>query len=263
MHRPNLTSSARPDVGPVSADQLARDVESAYFDQTIAQEGDFNPFTDRGWETIARRFREMVPLSGPLRLLDVGCGTGQSRRLYIDRCRQYCGIDLSSAALGKATQRFPDSAWIRSDATRLPFADGQFDVVAFSSVLHHIGDFGVPLREALRVLRAGGYAFAFDPNLLHPAMALFRHPGSLTYLPDGVSPNERPLAPRELHKGFQSAGFQAIRQRCQADIPYRVVAPKPLNALLGVHNACDRLIEYCGLGRWLGPFVITAGRKAA
>lgn len=243
------------------ADRLARERESAYFDLTVEEVGDFNPFAERGWNTLRRRFREMVPAAGPLLLLEVGCGTGQSRRLYIDRCRHYVGLDLSLAALRKAAERFSSSTWLRGDAQQMPFADRQFDVVAFSSVLHHIEDFSRPLREARRVLRPGGYVFAYDPNLLHPAMALFRDPRSLTYTPTGVSPNERPLAPRQLWHGFEEAGFAAIKQRCQADIPYRAVAPKPLNALLGVHNACDWLIEWCGLGRWLGTFVITVGRK--
>jgi len=243
------------------SDRLARERESAYFDSTVEQAGDFNPFAERGWDTLRRRFREMVPVAGPLRLLDVGCGTGQSRRLYIERCHRYVGLDLSQAALRRAAARFPSSTWLRGDALCMPFGNYQFDVVAFSSVLHHIEDFSRPLREALRVLRPGGYVFAYDPNLLHPAMALFRDPRSLTYTPKGVSPNERPLAPKQLWRGFEDAGFEAIGQRCQADIPYREVAPKPLNALLGVHNVCDRLIEWCGLGRWLGTFVITVGRK--
>lgn len=244
-----------------SAERLARERESAYFDSLIEEEGDFDPFAERGWETLARRFREMVPLAGPVRLLDVGCGTAQSRRLYIARCRRYVGIDLSRSALGKASSRFPGSTWLRGDAARLPFADGQLDVVTFSSVLHHIEDLALPVREALRVLRPGGYAFAFDPNLFHPAMALFRHPRSLMYTSKGVSPNERPLAPKQLRRAFLAAGFEGIRQRCQADIPYRAVTPKLLNAVLGVYNSCDRLMEFCGLGRWFGTFVITVGRK--
>lgn len=245
----------------VTDGRRALELESAYFDATVTEDGDFNPFAERGWETLRRRFREMVPLSGPLRTLDVGCGTGQSRRLYIDRCQSYLGIDLSRTALHKAASRYGASAWMRADASRLPFADAQFDLVAFSSVLHHIDDFRLPVREAFRVLRPGGYAFAFDPNLRHPAMALFRSPRSLLYSPKGVSPNERPLLPSRLVEVFRDAGFADIRQRCQADIPYRAVAPKLINAFLGVYNVCDRLVELVGIGRWLGTFVITAGRK--
>src|SRR5262249_12950872 len=142
-----------------------------------------------------------------------------------------------------------------------PFAAGGFDVVAFSSVLHHMPDFPAALAEARRVLRPGGRAFAFDPNLLHPAMALFRHPRSPLYTAAGVSPAERPLAPRALRAAFQAAGFVRLRQRGQSDIPYRSVAPKLLNAAIGAYNACDRLWERVGLGRWFGTFVVTCGCK--
>ncbi|KKL20600.1 hypothetical protein LCGC14_2453850, partial [marine sediment metagenome] len=165
------------DANPISA--LRR--ESDYFDATVEGEGEFNPFADRGWKTIARQFSHMLPLQHGARLLDVGCGTGQSRKLYIDKCETYTGLDISLRALDLARDKFPESSWVHGDASQMPFADEQFDIVALSSVLHHIKDFAKVACEAFRVLRPGGYAFAFDPNLLHPAMALFRHPRSIMY----------------------------------------------------------------------------------
>ena len=143
----------------------------------------------------------------------------------------------------------------------MPFSKNEFDVVCFSSVLHHIDDFAGAVSEGHRTVRPGGYVFAFDPNLFHPAMALFRHPASWFYSPKGVSPNERPLRPAELRDAFRKCGLTAIRQRCQADIPYRKVAPPLLNALLGLYNFGDRLLEQSGLARLFGSFVITVGRK--
>src|SRR4051812_46392667 len=204
--------------------------EAAYFDGLIADRGEFNPFADRGWRTIANRFAQMVTMQRPFELLDVGCGTGQSRQLYVEHTKRYVGIDLSPGAIELARRKFPSAEWQVADATALPFADASFDAVAFSSVLHHIPDFTRALVEARRVLRPGGQAFAFDPNLLHPAMALFRYPKSPLYSPKGVSPNERPLLPRELRDAFTRAGFISLMQRCQANIPYRAVAPKLLNA---------------------------------
>lgn len=241
----------------------APQTESDYFDSVIRDEGEFNPFADRGWMHIAQQVAAMVPLSTTARILDVGCGTGQSRKLYAGANRTYVGMDLSGAALSLAQEKFrgaASSCWVRGDACHMPVADRQFDLVAFSSVLHHIDNFGQALHEARRVLRPGGYVFAFDPNLLHPAMALFRHPRSPFYLSAGVSPNERPLLPQELSQAFREAGLQDIRQRCLADIPYRAVAPKLLNACLGIYNICDRLMEQSGLGRWFGSFVLTVGK---
>jgi SAM-dependent methyltransferase len=241
----------------------AAEREGRYFDRLVLESGDFNPFTERGWQTLADRFAAVSGSADPtrLRLLDVGCGTGQSRQVYRERTARYTGIDLSLFSLSLARRRLTGSTWAQADALKLPFRDGSFDAVAFSSVLHHIGDMEGALAAAYRVLRPGGLVFAFDPNLLHPAMLLFRHPRSPFYNPDGVSPDEQPLLPRALRAAFGAAGFIAVGQRCQSDIPYRRVAPKGLDALLPLYNRADWLWEKSGLGRWLGTFVVTWAQK--
>jgi len=239
------------------------DVERRYFDRLLREKNEFDPFAPSGWRTIAAVFSEMVPGGRIGRLLDVGCGTGQSRQVYAERAGGYVGIDLSLEALSRARRKAPSERWSQADAMRLPFADGSMDVVAFSSVLHHIPDPAPALREARRVLKPGGRAFAFDPNLLHPAMALFRWPKSPFYVSEGVSPNESPLLPATLRRAFGSAGFEELRQRCQSGIAYREVAPRVMNALLGLYNAADRAFQAIGLGRWCGMFVVTCGRKAS
>lgn len=237
------------------------DAERAYFDRFVGDRGDFNPFTDRGWDALARRFRELVAPPPGADLLDVGCGTGRSRRVYAGTFARYTGADLSPAAVAAARAAYPDDEWLVADAARLPFPDGAFDVVAFSSVLHHIPDFGPAVREGFRVLRPGGRAFAYDPNLFHPAIALFRHPRSPLYLAEGVSPNERPLPPGALRRAFAAAGFAGVRQRAMSGIPFRHVAPRRLNAALRAFNAADALWERAGLGRAFGTFVLTRGEK--
>jgi SAM-dependent methyltransferase len=235
--------------------------ESAYFDALIEREGGFDPFTPRGWATLGGCFRAAMGPAHDLRLLEVGAGAGASRRLYSERCAFYVGLDLSPAALRRAARAHPDHRWARADALRLPFRAASFDVVAFSSVLHHIEDFGAAVAEGTRVLRPGGCVFAYDPNVFHPAMAVFRHPRSPLYLSAGVSPNERPLRPIVLRAAFENAALVDVRQHCQSDVPYRAVAPRLLNAGLALYNVADRLLERSGLARWLGTFVVTSGRK--
>jgi SAM-dependent methyltransferase len=241
--------------------QPGAQIEAAYFDDLVSAGGEFNPFADSGWQTLRRRFEAIVRPRPGLRVLDIGCGTGQSRQLYTAWARDYVGVDLAEAALARARIKFPHDRWLCGDARALPFEAGSFDLVAFSSVLHHIPDFAAALREGLRVLAPGGQAFAFDPNLLHPAMALFRHPRSPLYSSHGVSPNEAPLLPRTLRAAFEHAGFIDVRQRAQSDIAYREVAPRLLNAGLRAYNLADRWFERLGLGRWFGVFVVTAGTR--
>ena len=235
--------------------------DGQYFDALVRHDGDFNPFADRGWLTLARRFDAVVPAGRQLRVLDVGCGTGQSRRVYASHLSWYLGVDLSREAVALARRRDPATSFVQADALRLPVRDASVEAVAFSSVLHHLDDRPRALAEARRALAAGGLVFAFDPNLHHPAMLLFRHPSSPLYRAEGVSPNERPLAPATLRREFAAAGFDRIGQRCVSDIPYRQVAVGPLNALLPIYNRVDWLWEKAGLGRWFGSFVVTWGWK--
>jgi ubiquinone/menaquinone biosynthesis C-methylase UbiE len=230
--------------------------EGEYFDRLVGASGDFNPWSEHAWAVMARRFAEAIPPLTKVRLLDVGCGTGQSRQIYAPHCRAYVGADLSLGAVALGHARFP-GGWLQADALRLPVADKSVDVVAFSSVLHHVPDRAAALAEAKRALRPGGRVFAFDPNLRHPAMALFRHPRSPLYRAEGVSPHERPLLPATLRRDFLAAGFTGVRQRCQSDLPYRAVAPRGLDALLPVYNRLDWLWEKSGMGRLCGSFVIT------
>jgi ubiquinone/menaquinone biosynthesis C-methylase UbiE len=240
---------------------MAQLSEGAVFDHLVAETGEFNPFADRAWDTLAARFASVTNGARALRVLDIGCGTGASKRIYAARASVYVGVDVSLGALRAARARHRDDAWLQADGARLPFRDGSFDVAALSSVLHHVPDMTAMLGAARRAVRPGGLVFAFDPNLFHPAMALFRHPSSPLYCAEGVSPHEQPLRPKALRAAFRDAGLTAVGQRCQSDLPYRAVAPKGFQQGLRAYNAADWVWEHIGAGRWFGAFVISWGRR--
>jgi ubiquinone/menaquinone biosynthesis C-methylase UbiE len=234
--------------------------EQAYFDAVVRESGDFNPFLPAGWALLRQRFRELVPCAGEhLHLLDIGCGTGQSRQIYRDSVHQLTGIDLSPVAIAAAQRQFPEDTWLVANALDLPFEPHTFDLITFSSVLHHLDDPIAALQEAVRVLRPGGMVFAYDPNVLHPAFFVLRHPRSLFYLRQGVSPNERPLHPACLRQAFTRAGLDSIQQRCQSNIPFRQVSPRWLRPGITAYNFFDHCWEVVGLGRWMGSFILTVG----
>jgi SAM-dependent methyltransferase len=99
---------------------------------------------NRRVEVLAKWFGEMIPHGA--RVLDVGCGDGllaavlQSKRPDIS----VRGIDV----LPRAHTHIPVEMF---DGLHFPYADGSFDAVMFSDVLHHTPDPVPLLREASRV----------------------------------------------------------------------------------------------------------------
>ena len=104
----------------------------------------------------------------PLRVLDVGCGTG----VFAARIQsalpgaQVWGVDLVSGMLTKGTDRWRRHADrivpIQGDSERLPFAADAFDVVTCANSFHHYPHQDRAVGEMHRVLRPGGRLMLID-----------------------------------------------------------------------------------------------------
>lgn len=94
--------------------------------------------------------------------LDLGCGTGLYATVLASTGRRVVGVDVSRDQLRVAKTREVVAA---ADAARLPFRDGSFDDVACIWVHGDLDDLPAVLREAARVLRAGGRLLLFG---VHP-----------------------------------------------------------------------------------------------
>jgi SAM-dependent methyltransferase len=92
------------------------------------------------------------------RILDAGCGAGPLFEALRDRGAIVTGFDTSPGMLAVARRRLgPDADLQVADLAKpLPFADGAFDDVVASLVLHYLEDWGPPLAELRRVLKPGG-----------------------------------------------------------------------------------------------------------
>ena len=94
----------------------------------------------------------MLGLAGDVngrRVLDVGCGSGPLSAALRERGAIVTGLDSSPAMVELAgRRRGEDTRLPVADLSEpLPFADGAFDDVAVSSVLHHLRDWTAPLAE--------------------------------------------------------------------------------------------------------------------
>jgi SAM-dependent methyltransferase len=92
------------------------------------------------------------------RILDAGCGAGPLFAALRDRGAVVTGFDKSTGMLELARRRLGDGAdlHVADLGSPLPFADGAFDDVIASLVLHYLEDWTAPLAELRRVLKPGG-----------------------------------------------------------------------------------------------------------
>jgi ubiquinone/menaquinone biosynthesis C-methylase UbiE len=120
-------------------------------------------------------FDDLLESGEPLKVLDVGTGTAQ---IPIQLCCRpvncdIWAIDLAAEMLLLAAENVRNAALDgrilleREDAKALNYSDVEFDWVISNSIVHHIPDPELSMREMLRVLRPGGLLFVRD--LLRPA----------------------------------------------------------------------------------------------
>jgi len=110
-------------------------------------------------DTLASYEAALARIGDPVeRALDVGTGTGAGARALHQRfpSAEVVGVDLASGMLDEARRLVPDVEFVEGDASKLPFGDASFDVVAHNNMIPF-------LNEVRRVLRPGGWTlFAFS-----------------------------------------------------------------------------------------------------
>ena len=92
------------------------------------------------------------------RALDAGCGTGQATAWLAGLGLEVTGLDRDTELLAAARAKSPRVAFVEGDVTRLPFADGEFDLALAVTVFCFLddGQRRAAARELLRVVRPGG-----------------------------------------------------------------------------------------------------------
>ncbi len=104
----------------------------------------------------------------PARLaLEIGCGTGVHTRgwLHQEMAQFILATDISPEMLVEAVKGTPSDrvAFFVCDVHDLNLANESVDVVAGGSILHHLLDVRLCLREIVRVLKPGGCALFMEP----------------------------------------------------------------------------------------------------
>jgi len=107
---------------------------------------------------------ENLGQNNPLRILEIGCGTGMTLTYLAALSNRYelHGLDFSNTMLSQAGQKravLDNPFWIaQGDSFELPFRENVFDVVYSTRFIHQFNhdDKKKIYREMLRVLKPGG-----------------------------------------------------------------------------------------------------------
>ena len=109
-------------------------------------------------------------ISPEMRILDAGCGPGRNARYLMSRGADLFGVDADARQIdrirelaAKCAPELPLDRFSVGDLADLPFADGDFDAVVCSAVLHFARDAAhceSMVDEMWRALKNGGVFFA-------------------------------------------------------------------------------------------------------
>ena len=108
-----------------------------------------------------------VPLQSPRRVIDLGCGPGNSTELLIERFpnAEVIGLDSSPDMLRQARERLPGRPFVAGDiATWNP--DERTDLLFANAVFQWVPDHAAVLGRLLERLPQGG-VLAMRPLLIH------------------------------------------------------------------------------------------------
>ncbi|MFE0046021.1 SDR family NAD(P)-dependent oxidoreductase [Streptomyces albireticuli] len=179
--------------------------------ETVQQFYDLNPPSAFLNRTAAELLREVVrgwPADRPLRVLEVGAGTGGLTAHLLpllDARARYVFTDVSGAFFPAARARFEAYDGLMSyrvldldaDLVEQGFEEGSFDVVVAGFALHTAADLRAALRRLARLLVPGGHLLALE---FHEPETLALMFGTLEDFWHTEDPGLRPdslLLPRE------------------------------------------------------------------
>jgi ubiquinone/menaquinone biosynthesis C-methylase UbiE len=193
----------------VTAYDVADHYDDAYFADLATRYRTRNRFARR---RIANVFSLLREVDGQA-LIDLGCGMGTFTIEAAARGAFAIGVDPAPAAVRAAravaaAEDARNAAFVRADAAQLPMHDGSADVVLAADLTEHLDDVTLAriLREAARVLRAGGRMVLYTPDRQH-AFERLRDRGVMKQDPSHIGVRSA----KELRAAVEAAGFAVER----------------------------------------------------
>ena len=155
---------------------------------------------------IQKKAVDNIKLDNNIKILDIGCGTGDSL-FYVSKLSnsKLFGVDISRNMLKIAKKKLWNKAILKlGDVENLPYINNTFDYVLNTEAFHHFPNPNLALKEIHRVLRKGGKLILTDINfncsIPHKLFKILE--------PGHVKIYNR----KEFYNLFVRAGFKVLKQ---------------------------------------------------
>lgn len=121
------------------------------------------------------RILQHVPVP---KILDLGAGEGTSTLVFLNLGAYVTAVDVSESQLWLLQQKssqFSDRLTVLCDDVHnfLSSTSEKFDIVIYSSFLHHIPDYLLLIEQSIRCLSPGGLLFSFQDPLRYDSLGFF------------------------------------------------------------------------------------------
>jgi len=196
-----------------------------------------------------RRFLAEFAPSEHSRVLDVGFSDREYSSVdnYIEKHYPW-PHGLTAAGIDSPVEfprRYPDVKALRYDGVRLPFADGEFDIVWSNAVLEHVGGRDEQVAFVRELLRVGDALYLTTPNRFFPVEVHTRLP-FVHWLPKTVFDR----IAKSAGMGWAAGSYMHLMGR------------SGLRSILDAAGAPDARIVANRLGPWAVDFVAIVPRAA-
>lgn len=157
---------------------------------------------------------ERLPFDPQASILEVGCGSGETGALALERrrARRYVGIELMPDPAAQAKNVLSEVLVGDVEEMELPFHAAEFDGLILSEVLEHLREPEELLCKLARLVRPGGMVLASSPNISHWKVQRELLMGRFPQADRGVFDRThlRWFTPQSFSDMFERAGFRVV-----------------------------------------------------